>query len=287
MVVLERNKGSMAKFKVPSMEELLAAGVHFGHQVRRGNPKISEYIFGAREGIHIIDLAKTEEKLKEAADAAYELGKKGEVMLLLGTKKQARQIIEDLAKEVGAPYLTVKWIGGLLTNFDEIRKNIEKLNHLREEQEKGELSRYTKKEQLLIAKKLTKFNIEVGGIAGLEKIPDAIFIIDAPSEQTAIKEAIKKGVLAFGFCDTNANPGWFDYPIPANDDGIKSIKIISEAVIRAYGEGKQELRVIRMKTEKQAEKEKEELAKEVKEQAEAIEEEVEKKVLKESERKVG
>lgn len=269
------------------MEELLAAGVHFGHQVRRGHPKMQEYIFGAKDGVHIIDLARTEEKLKEAVKAAYELGQNGQVMLLVGTKKQARQIILDLANEVEVPYLTVKWLGGLLTNFDEVRKNIQKLNSLTEEQKTGALSRYTKKEQLLISKKLSKFTLELGGIAGMEKIPDAVFVVDGVLEHTALREANKKGILIFGFCDSNCDPSNFDYPIPANDDGIKAIKIISEAVIGAYGLGKKSAKDKKDLADKKAqEKNTEEVAKDIKEQAEVIEEEVEKKVLEESERKI-
>jgi len=215
--------------KTPDMQELLEAGSHFGHKVSRGNPGMKRYIFGARDGVHIIDLAKTEELLKEAVAAAYEFGKMGKTLLLVGTKKQAQQIVKDLAREADSPFLADCWVGGLYTNFDEIRKNIKKLNDLKVAQSKGELSMYTKKEQLLIARKLEKFNLQLGGVADLEKVPDGIFIIDAVSDNTAVKEANKLGVKVFGICDTNADPAWFDFPVPANDDGIKSIKLISES----------------------------------------------------------
>lgn len=274
--------------QVPSMQDLLGAGVHFGHKASRAHPKMKQFIFGAREGVDIIDLAQTEEKLKEAARAAYELGRSGGVMLIVGTKKQTKNIIKPLAEEVGAPFLTARWIGGLLTNFDEIKKNFKRLNDLKEEQGKGQLSRYTKKEQLLISRKLSKFETEAGGVASLESIPEAIFISDAVAELTAVKEALKVKIKLFGICDTNSDPVVFDYPIPANDDGIKSIKIICETVIRAYGQGKKEAsaKLAREERQAKAKEEMEVLDSAVAEEAAALEEVVEKKVLEESERKV-
>ncbi|MBI2022713.1 30S ribosomal protein S2 [Candidatus Daviesbacteria bacterium] len=275
------------------MQDLLTAGAHFGHKVSRAHPKMRQFIYGARDGVDIIDLAKTEEKLKEASQAAYELGKNGGVMLIMGTKKQARDIIESLAKEVDAPYLSVRWVGGLFTNFEEIKKNFDKLNKLKVEQEKGELSRYTKKEQLLISRKLNKFEIELGGATNLEKIPDAIFIIDAVSDQTAVKEAIKVGIKMFGICDTNSDPNWFDYPVPANDDGIKSIKMICETVIKAYGAGKKEAgdRLAKEELKKEEKKKTEGVAdvldSKVAEETAVLEEVIEKAVVEESERKPG
>ena len=222
----------------PSMQELLTAGVHFGHKISRGHPKMKQFIYGAREGVHIIDLAMADEKLKEAAEEAYKLGKAGKVLLIVGTKKQAKQKIESLAKEANSFYLNKRWVGGLLTNFEEIRKNIKKLNDLKIQQEKGELSRYTKKEQLVISRKLTKFISELGGIADMDKIPDAMFIVDAVSDKTAVVEAKKTGVEVLGLCDTNADPYFFDFPVPANDDGIKSINLICDTVLGAYVKGK-------------------------------------------------
>lgn len=285
----------MATISVPSMQDLLSAGVHFGHKVSRGHPKMKPYVFGARDGIDIIDLARSEEKLKEASQAAYELGKSGGVLLVVGTKKQAKDIVASLAREVGAAYLTAHWIGGVLTNFDEIKKNFKKLTSLKEEQEKGLLNRYTKKEQLLISRKLTKFETEAGGAAQLEKVPEAMFVIDAVSDNTAVKEGLKMGVKMFGISDTNADPNWFDYPIPANDDGIKSIKLICETVLRAYGQGKKELGIkneqLRIKEEKAkdakgTEAGQTELDAAVAEQTAAIEEEVEKATVQDSDRKV-
>lgn len=288
--------------QVPSMQDLLSAGVHFGHKVSRGHPRMKPYVFGARDGVQIIDLAKSEEQLKIAAEKAYQLGKEGKTLLIVGTKKQAREIVSDLAKQADAFYLNVRWFGGLLTNFESIRKNIQKSNSLIEEQQKGQLSHYTKKEQLLITRKLNKFNYEMGGIASMDKVPDAMFIVDAVSDKTAVKEGADMGVTLIGLTDTNADPSVFTYPIPANDDGIKSIKIICDTVIGAYIEGKKKgpdavLEIVEdaPKDEKKAAKKdlkeveavvEEELPVEVVEEAEAIEEEIEKQVVDESDKKV-
>ncbi len=294
--------------KTPDMQELLAAGVHFGHKISRGHPKMKRYIFGARDGVHILDLAHSEEQLKEAAEAAYEMGKKGEIMLIVGTKKQAQQIVEDLAKEADTPYLNQTWHGGTFTNFDEIKKNWKKLSDLKVEQEKGTLSRYTKREQMLIGKNLSKFTREMGGALSMDKLPDALFVVDAVSDNIAVREANKMGVKVIGLCDTNADPTWFDYPVAANDDGIKSIKIICETIIKAYAAGKKEagisvgapavaVKVGEVKAESKAakateatkdaaKKDDEDLDAPLVEEAAQIEEEIEKKVVDESSRKV-
>ena len=286
--------------KTPDMQELLGAGVHFGHKISRGHPKMKRYIFGARDGVHILDLAQSEAQLKEAAEAAYEMGKSGAVMLIVGTKKQAREVVEGLAKEADTPYLSETWAGGTFTNFDEIKKNWKKLSDLKTEQEKGTLSRYTKKEQLLISKKLTKFTREMGGALSLEKLPDVLFVVDAVSDNIAVREANKMGIKVIGLCDTNADPTWFDWPVASNDDGIKAIKIICETIIRAYAAGKKEagIKVGETKSttgtkgtkgtkgETQEEKVEEVLDEPLAQEAAAIEEEVEKKIVDESSRKV-
>lgn len=286
------------------MQEMLEAGVHFGHKASRGNPKMGKYIYGARDGIHIIDLASSEAKLKEAANFVNQLAKDGKTMLVVGTKKQAREVIAKLAQEANLPYLNQHWVGGLLTNFDEIRKNITKLNGLKKEQQEGTLSRYTKKEQLLIGRKLEKFELEMGGIANMEKLPEAIFILDTVSDSIAVREARRVGMTIVGVSDTNANPDDLDYPIPANDDGIKSIKIIAEAIIEAYKDGAKDseaAKTVETKVEetkeikevKKAADKTEELVAEaieiqspVVEEAAVIEEEIEKKILAEAERKI-
>ena len=269
------------------MQELLEAGVHFGHRVSRSHPRMKPYIYGAKDGVSIIDLAHSEKLLKEASDAVYKLGKDGKVMLIVGTKKQAKELVESLAKEAGAPYITSHWIGGLLTNFDEIKRNITKLSSLKQEKLSGELKRYTKKEQLLISRRLEKFEQNLGGIADLNKIPDALFIVDAVIENTAVKEAKKMGIILIGFSDTNADPTNFDYPVPSNDDGIKALKIICETLIRSYGEGKKSAsETARVETEKKKEEgDGAKLDGAVADEAAELEEVIEKKVLEESERK--
>lgn len=280
--------------QTPSMQDLLEAGAHFGHKVSRGNPRMKNFIFGAKDGVHVIDLAQTEDKLKEATQAMYDLGKDGKTMLIVGTKKQAQDIVKDLAQEVGAFYANNKWPGGLLTNFEELRRNNQKLNDLKSQQDKGELSLYTKKEQLLISRRVEKYLAELGGVVNMDKLPNVLFVVDAVSDLIAVKEALRMGITIVGICDSNADPNWFDYPVPANDDGIKSIKLLCETMIKAYGEGKKEAGV---QAEKLAQKEADAAAKlKVKEEAEsaeataladqtaALEEQVEKDIVKDSER---
>lgn len=279
------------------MQELLEAGVHFGHKVSRGHPRMKPYIYGARDGVHIIDLAKSEEGLRSAINFCYELGKSGGVLLVVGTKKQAKELIDEQAKEAGCYFITSHWVGGLLTNFDEIKKNFNKLNTLKKERESGELKRYTKKEQLLISRKLEKYDKELGGVSNMEKLPDALFIVDAVIENTAVKEALRMAIKLVGFSDTNANPTFFDYPIPANDDGIKSLKIIIDAIISSYAQGKKEA-VLKTEELTKAPVAKTSAAKpvepigtlkvvdkEVAQETAVIEEEIEKVVVQESERK--
>lgn len=276
------------KTKVPSMQDLLEAGAHFGHKVSRGNPRMKRYIYGARDGVQIVDLAKTEELLKEATQKAYEMGKDGKVMLLVGTKKQAQEMIRNLAKEADTFFLVQKWVKGLFTNFEEIRKNIKKLLDLKEKQQKKQLDIYTKREQLFIARKLNKFDYELGGVAMMDKLPDAIFVVDGVADKIAIKEARETGVKVLGISDTNADPMTFDYPVPANDDGIKSIKLICETIIGAYIEGKKEsgIKTGEKKAETaQTKEETPEISAAVAEEAAALEEAVEKEVVEESSRK--
>lgn len=277
-------------YKLPSLQELLGAGVHFGHQVRRGHPRMRPYIYGAREGVHIVDLTQSEKYLKEAADAVYNFGKMGKVILFVGTKKQARPIVSELAKNLEAPYLIQRWIGGFLTNFEEVKKNIKKLKEFKEQKEKGTLSKYTKKEQLLIERQMNKLQRDLGGVLDLEDLPDAIFVVDAVSDGIAVREAAKLGIKVVAIADSNCDPTLIDYPIPGNDDAIKSIRIITEAVASAYEEGKKEAGKTAAKLAKQEEKaaakKEEEIPEELKEEVAAVEEMVEKEAVKEAERVV-
>lgn len=238
------------KFSSPSMQDLLEAGVHFGHQARRIDPRMMRFIFGVRDGVHIINLELTEPKLKEACEFVNKLGQEGKVLLFVGTKKQAQPLIEEASKKTDSPSVTYKWMGGTLTNFDEIRKNTNKLNSLKEEQKKGELTRYTKKEQLLIGRKLGKFDTQWGGVAPMNALPAALFIVDCASEKTAVAEARRLGIPIVGICDSNANPLLIDYPIPGNDDATKSLKLLIETVANAYQEGLKEGVKIKDKSDK-------------------------------------
>ncbi len=224
--------------ETPTMQELLEAGVHFGHQVRRGNPRMQPYIYGAREGVHIIDLAQTEKLLKQACEFVYSLGKTGKSVLLVGTKKQAAPIVKAAAVEAGMMYLNEKWVGGFLTNFDEILRNIKKMSDLKDKKEKGQLTKYTKKEQLLIAREIDKLEKIFGGVAGISEVPDAIFMIDTVKESTAVRECARRGIPLVAIADTNSDPKMIDYPIPGNDDAIKSITIITGAIARSFAAGK-------------------------------------------------
>ncbi len=276
-------------YKLPTLQELLEAGVHFGHQVRRGHPRMKPYIYGAREGVHVIDLTQSEKLLKEAAEFVYNLGEEGKILLFVGTKKQAKPIIEETAKELGAPYLVERWMGGFLTNFPEIQKNIKKLKEYLDQKTKGELSKYTKKEQLLLERKMGKLQKDFAGVMDLAKLPDVIFVVDAVSDNIAIREANRLSIKVVAIADSNSNPSEIDYPIPGNDDAIKSIKILVGTVAEAYGEGKKEAGKVAEKAAKKAEKETEaakasesvvggELAAAVAE----VEEKVEKETVKES-----
>ncbi len=279
-------------YKLPTLQELLEAGVHFGHQVRRGHPRMRPYIYGAKEGVHIIDLTKSEGLLKEACEFVYNLGKEGKILLFVGTKKQARPIVEELAKNLQAPYLIQRWMGGFLTNFEQMQKNIKKLKEFIEQKSKGQLSKYTKKEQLLLERKMNKLEKDFAGVMNLQTLPDAIFVTDAVSENIAIREANRLKIKVVAIADTNSDPTEIDYPIAGNDDAIKSIKILVEAVASAYEEGKKEAGKVAEKEAKRVEKEAAKAAeaevveKALAEEVAEAEEKIEKETVKDFERKV-
>lgn len=222
--------------KLPDIEELLNAGVHYGHQVKRWNPKMAQYIFTQKSGIHVIDLEKTEEQLQKAVDFIKNLASSGGTVLFLATKKQAAEIVKEEAKRVGAKYLTMRWIGGLLTNYESVRKTIDKLDQIEEKLKEKES--YTKKEQLLLQKELAKLERMLGGVRDLDRLPDALFIVDARKEDNAVREANKMEVPIVALVDTNGDPTKVDYPIVANDDSIKSIALLVKVIADAYAEGR-------------------------------------------------
>ncbi len=279
-------------YKLPTLQELLEAGVHFGHQVRRGHPRMKPYIYGAREGVHIIDLTQSESLLKESCEYVYNLGKEGKLLLFVGTKKQARPIVEAAVKESGAPYMVERWMGGFLTNFEEIKKRIKLLKDLKEQKAKGQLSKYTKKEQLLLDRKMIGLEKDFRGVMDLTGAPEALFVIDAVSDNIAVKEAKRLGVKVVAIADTNCNVSEIDYPIPGNDDAIKSITILVTAIAAAYTEGQKEAGKIAEKVAKdkvtadaKALAEAAVLPKEVVEVVAEVEEKLEKAEVKEASRK--
>ena len=225
-------------YEIPDLVELLKTGAHFGHQVSKWHPKMKPYLFGSRNGIHIINLEQTVVKLKEALDAARDMTARGGVIVFLGTKRQAAPIVEKYAKECGAPYITNRWLGGTFTNFPEISKLIKKLNEDRNKRDTGGFDKYTKKERVVIDREIEDMERKVGGIATLTKLPEAIFIIDAKHEKTAVEEARVKKVPIFSLIDSNINPEDVTYGIPANDDAVKSIELFTKLFSEAVAEGK-------------------------------------------------
>lgn len=222
-----------------SLKELLEAGAHFGHQTRRWNPKMDRYIFGARNGIHIIDLTKTSDALQAAVDFVEKTTKNGGTVLFVGTKRQAKAIVKEEAVNAGQPYVTERWLGGMLTNFRTITEQIKRLKKLEGQKESGELAaNYNKKEQGVLQEEMDKLNHIFGGIKDMERQPAAMFVVDTPREKIAILEAIKLGIPVIGLADSNSDPDQLDYPIPANDDAIKSVRVITHAIAEAAAKGK-------------------------------------------------
>ncbi|MFA5061792.1 MAG: 30S ribosomal protein S2 [Patescibacteria group bacterium] len=224
--------------KMPTLLEMLKAGVHFGHQKSRWHPKMKDNIFGVRNGVHIINLEKTQEELEKALEYVKTLASKGQVILFVGTKRQAREIIKQAAESCGMPYLVERWIGGLLTNFDEVKRRLKKYNNLKEQFATGEIERYTKKEQVNLKKQLEKMDKYLIGLAKMEKMPDALYIADMRTEKTALAETQRTEVPVVAVCDTNTDPTKVNYAIPANDDAVNSIKMIADAIAEAVNEGK-------------------------------------------------
>ena len=219
------------------MKTLLEAGVHFGHQTRRWNPKMRPYIFTERNGIHIIDLQQTVGRLTAAFDFVRDIVNGGQQLLLVGTKKQARDAIESEARRCGMPYVTNRWLGGTLTNFTTIQARSEYLVRREEARERGDFERLHKKEALGIDKEIEKLNRHLGGIKKMSRLPGAVFIIDPAAELIAVAEARRVNVPIVAMCDTNCDPDLIDYPIPSNDDAIRAIKLITGRIADAVLEG--------------------------------------------------
>lgn len=225
---------------IVSLEQLFETGAHFGHRVDRWNPKSAPYLFGAQNGVHIFDLEKTYQKLEEALLEIRTRVAVGQLVLFVGTKPQAKDIVKKMAQELEMPFITERWLGGLLTNFAQIKKSIDKLGSMKRSREAGEYQRFTKKEQLLLDREIARLERFLGGVAGLSGLPDVLFVVDINRERTAVTEARKMGVTTVAIVDSNCDPTMVDFPIPANDDATRALEIIVGAVGDAVKHGLEE-----------------------------------------------
>jgi len=223
---------------IPSTQDLLKSGVHFGHRTERWHPKMKEYIFGDKKGVHIIDIEQTRSLLEKTLTYVEELVARGGVILFISTKPQAQELIEKYATECGMPYVNGRWLGGTLTNYKEIQKLVKEYLDLKDKRDKGELKKYTKFEQLQLTRKIDELEEKIGGITTMRKIPQAALVLDLRVDKTAVMEARNTGVKVIGICDTNVNPDYADFPIPANDDAIGSLMIITRMFADAVKAGK-------------------------------------------------
>lgn len=226
-----------------SIEQLLESGAHFGHLTRRWNPKMRNFIFGERNGIHIIDLRKTQLLVDVAHDAALEIASKGQKFLFVGTKKQAKEAISTEATRAGSYYVVDRWLGGMLTNFSTVRKSIKRLENIEKMENDGTFDKLKKKERLMVSREKEKLERVFGGIRHMTRLPGALFIVDIKKEHIAISEAKKLGIPVFAIVDTNCDPHQVEYPIPANDDSIRTVEILAKVMADAVGEGREYAKV--------------------------------------------
>jgi small subunit ribosomal protein S2 len=216
-----------------SINDMLKAGVHFGHQTSRWNPKMAPFIFGQKEGVHIIDLQKTQKELEKALNFVSDIASSGKKIVFIGTRRHAKKIIKDAAISCKMPYVVERWPGGTFTNYDTVKKQIEKLIDLREKEKSGEFEKYTKKEQLLFKDEIERLEKLFGGMVSMKELPGAIFVLNTVHDFTPIREAKKMNIPVVALVDTNSDPDTVDYPIASNDDAIKSIELMSKAVADA------------------------------------------------------
>jgi len=233
----KQSQEKKAQVKMPSVEELAKFGVHLGHKISKRQPKMEPYIHGVKNTIHVIDLEKTVEKLEKAVDFLFQVANKGGTILFVSTKPAARDVIKKYAQELSCPYVVERWLGGTLTNFSSISGLIKKFNQMEKDKKEKEWEKYTKKEQLEKERELQRLEKMVGGIKDLTKKPEAIYLIDLQEEKTAIKEAKACQIPVVAMVDTNSNPELVDWPIPANDDAIKSIDLITGKIAEAIKKG--------------------------------------------------
>ena len=224
--------------KIPNLDEMLKAGMHFGHKTSKWHPKMEPFIFGAKNGIHIINLAKSQKMLEEALAYISKLAEEQKIILFVGTKNQVKKPLKEMAKENNMAYVSERWLGGTLTNFPIIRQLIKKYKDLNEKMQAGKLERYTKKERLEFEREIERLEKRVGGMVNMNKIPDAVFIWDIKKEKTALTESLKKNVPIIAICDTNVNPAGIKYVIPSNDDATKAIKLLVGLIGEAVQEGR-------------------------------------------------
>ncbi len=224
----------------PTYQELLDAGVHFGHMRRKWNPKMAPYIFMERKGIHIIDLNRTTECLERAANAMRTIARSGRKILFVATKKQARDIVADAARSVNMPFVTERWLGGMMTNFATIKRSVKKKQNIERMLADGTAATMTKKERLTLERERQKLDKVLGGVEELQRLPSAVFVVDVLHEHIAIAEAHRLGLRTFAIVDTNSDPNQVDFPIPANDDASKSIAIVTQYLVEAIREGLEE-----------------------------------------------
>ena len=223
----------------PLVQQLLEAGVHFGHQTKRWNPKMKPFIFGSRAGIYIIDLEKTEQHLNAACDFLETVAAKGQLVLFVGTKKQARPILESESKRMGMPHVINRWLGGTLTNFQTIKMNIDRMRTLRKQKEDGFFDRISKKDAKRLSHQLERLEESFAGVADMDRLPGCLFVIDIKREEISVREANRLNIPIVAICDTNADPELVSYPIPGNDDAIRSIKLIMSIIAERVLAGRQ------------------------------------------------
>ena len=220
-----------------SLDALLEAGAHFGHQARRWNPKMAPYLYGVQEGVHVFDLTKTKSELEKALEFLAQCQKEGKVVLFVGTKKQAREKTKEVAEAVNQPYVIERWLGGIITNFEAMKRSIDKMADMKAKMAAGEYAgKYTKKEILLLEREIARLERFFGGLSSLTKIPDVLFIVDTKKENGAVREALQKKVAVVGILDSNADPDVIDYPIPMNDDASKAITYVLDLVKEAMSQ---------------------------------------------------
>ena len=239
--------------QTPTYKDLLDAGCHFGHMKRKWNPKMRPYIFVERKGIHVIDLNRTLESLERSANALRQMAKSGKKILFVGTKKQARGIIEEAARSVGMPFVSDRWLGGMMTNFSTIRKSVKKMQSIERMLNDGTLEYITKKERLVLSRKHEKLNKVFGGISQLNKLPNALLIVDINHEHLAVAEATSLGIRTIGMVDTNSDPTIVDFAIPSNDDASKAISIVINYLTSAIREGLEERKNMKEEVTSEAE----------------------------------